>query len=113
MTPRHIGSAVGIWIAAFTIATSATLPADEKDPAVLTFSNTDGQVQTVNVRGALEMDNPFFQDLGTNGRRCVTWHQPSSAWTITPANVQERSGATTGSGPICANSDRAKCEGAG
>jgi len=112
MAPRHIGFAIGIWIAAFTIAASTTLPADEKDPAVLTFSNMDGQVQTVNVRGALEMDNPFFQDLGTNGRRCVTCHQPSNAWTITPANVQERFAATNGTDPIFANNDGANCEGA-
>src|SRR5262245_59430307 len=26
--------------------------------------------------------NPFFQDLGTNGRTCFTCHQPQNGWTI-------------------------------
>ena len=26
--------------------------------------------------------NPFFQDLGTNGRTCFTCHQPQNGWTV-------------------------------
>src|SRR5262249_22017310 len=54
----------------------------------------------------------FFQDLGTNGRRCVSCHQPDSAWTITPENVQHRFLATRGTDPIFSNNDGSNCEGA-
>jgi hypothetical protein len=71
-----------------------------------------GQVRTLNVNGALDLDNPFFQDLGTNGRTCVTCHQPQAAWTITPANVQERFQGSHGTDPIFTNNDGSNCEGA-
>src|SRR5581483_11646443 len=61
--------------------------------------------------GPLDLDNPFFQDLGTNGRRCVTCHQPDSAWTITPGNVQARFIRTRGTDPIFRNNDGSNCEG--
>ena len=46
------------------------------------------------------MTGPFFQDLGTNGRRCVSCHQPAEGWTVTPAGVQARFEATQGLDPI-------------
>src|SRR5215468_4009436 len=64
--------------------------AAETDPGILDFDDGTGELRTVDVNGPLDLDNPFFQDLGTNGRRCVTCHQPAAAWTITPANVQAR-----------------------
>src|SRR5215218_5174160 len=58
------------------------------DPRLLGSANLAGQLRTFNVNGELDLDNPFFQDLGTNGRRCVTCHQPREAWSITPEGVQ-------------------------
>src|SRR6516164_2271605 len=72
-------------------------------PEMLDAQDRSGQVRTLNVNGALDLDNPFFQDLGTNGRRCVTCHQPDAAWTITPANVQERFQESHGTDPIFTN----------
>ena len=60
------------------------------DPETIESQDPSGQLRTLNVNGTFDLDNPFFQDLGTNGRRCVTCHQPGAAWSITPANVQER-----------------------
>jgi cytochrome c peroxidase len=71
-----------------------------------------GQLRTMSPGGPLDLDNPFFQDLGTNGRRCVTCHQPDAAWTITPADVQERFRASRGADPIFTNNDGSNCEGA-
>jgi cytochrome c peroxidase len=85
--------------------------ADERDPNLLAFDNEAGQARTFNVKGAIDLDNPFFQDLGTNGRRCVSCHQPENAWTITPANVQSRFDATEGADPIFRNNDGSNCEG--
>ncbi len=43
-------------------------------------------VSTVN--NGIDLTNDYFQDLGTNGRRCVTCHLPTASWTITPPQVQ-------------------------
>jgi cytochrome c peroxidase len=48
----------------------------------------------------LDSSNPFFQSLGTNGRSCSSCHVASSAWTITPVEVQQRFAATKGLDPI-------------
>ena len=86
------------------IASRAATAAD-RDPNLLAFENAGGQLRTFNVGGALDLYNPFFQDLGTKGRRCVTCHQPDNAWTITPANVQARFAASQGTDPIFHNND--------
>ena len=86
--------------------------AGETDPNLLAFNNSAGQMRTFNMAGALDLQNPFFQDLGTNGRRCVTCHQAENAWTITPANVQARFAASNGTDPIFRNNDGSNCEGA-
>jgi cytochrome c peroxidase len=82
------------------------------DPNVLDFQDSGGQVRTLDVNGPLDLANPFFQDLGTNGRRCVTCHQPSAGWTITPPNVQQRFEESRGTDPIFTNNDGSNCEGA-
>jgi hypothetical protein len=90
---------------------SRAATAADKDPNLLAFENASGQLRTFNVGGALDLDNPFFRDLGTNGRACVTCHQPDNAWTITPANVQARFAASLGTDPIFHNNDGSNCEG--
>ncbi len=42
----------------------------------------------------------------------MTCHQPQAAWTITPANVQERFRESHGADPIFTNNDGSNCEGA-
>ena len=43
---------------------------------------------------------PNASGLGTNGRACVSCHQPQAGWTITPENVQLRFDLTRGTDPI-------------
>lgn len=43
--------------------------ADEHVPNLLAFDNEAGQARTFNVNGAIDLNNPFFQDLGTNASR--------------------------------------------
>ena len=65
------------------------------------FPNATGATRVVSVNGAaIDENNPFFQDLGANGRRCVTCHQPSAAMTITPAQVQQVFNASNGLDPL-------------
>lgn len=84
--------------------------ATEKDPNMESFVNADGQLRTLNINGAIDRSNPFFQDLGANGRRCVTCHEPDNAWTITPELVQARFAVSHGDDPLFRNNDGSNCE---
>ncbi len=94
------------------LATGSRAAADNIEPGTLASADSTGQLRTYNVNGAFDLENPFFQDLGTNGRRCVTCHEPVSAWTVTPASLQARFIASTGTDPIFRNNDGSNCEGA-
>jgi hypothetical protein len=76
------------------------------------FSNPDGVHRTVTTTGTLDADNPFFQDLGTNGRSCVTCHRPAQGWSITPPELQDRFDATGGLDPVFRTNDGSNCPGA-
>jgi cytochrome c peroxidase len=71
-----------------------------------------GEFRTFSTAGTIDTSNPFFQDLGANGRRCVTCHQPDDGWTITPAHVRRRFDATDGNDPIFRTNDGSVCAGA-
>jgi cytochrome c peroxidase len=53
--------------------------------------------------------NPFFQNLGTNGRTCFTCHQPQTGWTVGAAEVRARFNASHGTDPIFRLVDGATC----
>src|SRR5678816_1224636 len=55
-----------------------------------------GVFTTVSSRGYVDLENEFFQDLGVNGRRCVSCHVPTNGWTITPKQLQETFEETDG-----------------
>ncbi len=79
-------------------------------PGFAIFPDPSGFFGTVNQSGpTVESTNPFFQDLGTNGRSCVTCHQPSDAFTITPPHIRARFNATQGSDPLFRPVDGANC----
>jgi hypothetical protein len=78
-------------------------------PNMKSFRDSSGEFATFNTAGDIDTSNPFFQDLGTNGRRCVTCHQPNDAWTITPKHVRERFEATDGRDPIFRTNDGSGC----
>jgi cytochrome c peroxidase len=101
------GAAIGMTF------TSPPAVADEPDRAALIFDDPTGRITTLSVNGAVvDPTNPFFEDLGTNGRRCSTCHRPEDAMTVTPAHLQERFAATRGTDPIFRPNDGSNCEGA-
>jgi hypothetical protein len=66
------------------------------------MSNPTGTHRTI-VSGssaAVDTSNPFFQNLGTNGRTCNSCHQASAGWTITPPQIQAVFDATQGTDPL-------------
>ena len=84
----------------------------EPRPGELSFSNPAGIHRTVTTQGSLDLDNPFFADLGTNGRSCFSCHRPAQAWSITPAELRERFDRTSGHDPVFRTNDGSNCEGA-
>lgn len=115
MTARGRQSAiVAAVVAAGTVAGLAGRASAEKtvhDEAV--FANGSGVQRTISMTGSpTDTSNPFFQDLGTNGRTCVTCHQPGEAWTITADGVRARFNASDGLDPIFRTNDGSNCEGA-
>ncbi|HEX3763444.1 MAG TPA: hypothetical protein VHW23_32335 [Kofleriaceae bacterium] len=55
-----------------------------------------GVFTTISKHGFIDLNNEFFQDLGTNGRRCVSCHVPTSGWTVTPRQLEVVFDATDG-----------------
>lgn len=100
--------AAGILLLAAGIAARA----DEKSPNLEGFANDFGQSRTFNTNGAIDTANPFFQDLGANGRRCVTCHEAHAGWSITPEHAEDRFVRTGGNDPLFRNNDGSNCEGA-
>src|SRR5712671_3906644 len=79
-------------------------------PRFQEFSDPEGRFANFNAAGPTDTSkNAFFQDLGSNGRRCVTCHQASDAWSITPPHIQARFKATQGTDPIFRPVDGANC----
>lgn len=74
------------------------------------FSDPEGRFENFNSGGPTDTaKNAFFQELGTNGRRCVTCHQPGDAWSVTPAHIHARFEATHGTDPIFRTNDGSGC----
>jgi cytochrome c peroxidase len=63
--------------------------------------NPSGTLRTITLDGGnLDLTNPFFQNLGANGRSCASCHVASTGWTISPAEVQDRFFTSLGLDPI-------------
>ncbi len=95
-------------VAAFLGFTMAVL-AGTFDPNLQDFPDPTGAVRTVSTTGSVDTTNPFFQSLGTNGRACISCHQPGDAWTVTPKHIRERFEASDGQDPIFRPVDGANC----
>jgi len=90
-------------LASFAFTARGTLP----NPIV--SSDGSGTLSTYSTTGPIDVSNPFFQSLGTNGRTCNSCHVSTTAWTISPAEVQARFKSTNGTDPIFRTNDGANC----
>ncbi len=82
-------------------STKLTNPLDTNDPS--------GTLSTFSTAGGIDLANPFFQNLGTNGRSCGTCHVASDAMTVTPPDLQARFNSSNGTDPIFRPVDGANC----
>lgn len=92
--PIRVILTVALTLTLVGVAIAATLP------STLGGSNPTGSHTTLLTGGPWTDDNPFFQRLGTNGRSCITCHEPAAGWTLTPSRVQSRFNSTNGLEPL-------------
>ncbi|WP_218000380.1 hypothetical protein [Sphingomonas soli] len=79
-------------------------------PSLALYDNPHGQIGILNEDGAVQTKgHPFFTPLGTNGRACVTCHQPNDAMSISVETVQRRWKETGGKDPLFAPIDGSNC----
>ncbi len=95
-------------------AITAAPPTLQSAPTVVPVlglaADPSGTAGTVNTGGpTATAANAFFQSLGTNGRSCVTCHDPQTGWTVTPAGIQARFQASAGTDPLFRLVDGATC----
>src|SRR5271168_893217 len=83
----------------------AVVPENEFDPdaaGCIEAFQPDGPTTTAT--------NAFFQSLGTNGRSCITCHQPPSGMSVSVQNINDRLHAPNGQhDPIFAPVDGSDC----
>jgi len=83
---------------------------DRPVPAMIEYPNALGRSGIVNTSGTIVTDgHPFFEALGTNGRGCVTCHQPSDAMSLSRTSIRARWLATDGHDPLFAAVDGMNC----
>jgi hypothetical protein len=79
-------------------------------PASISFDNADGKLEILNTSGPIDTKgHPFFTPLGTNGRACVTCHQPSDGMSLSVESIVARWRATKGKDSLFAAFDGSNC----
>jgi cytochrome c peroxidase len=97
------------WLMVAGIFGIATVASAAIIPNLFPFLDPTGVVSTYNVNGPIDENNPFFQNLGTNGRTCATCHVAGNAFGLSVPNVRERFRETRGLDPLFSPNDGANC----
>ena len=98
----------GLWLALAGVISAQ--PDPSFIPNLAGFRNPAGTLRTFNQNGDIDLTNPFFQSLGTNGRSCATCHQPGDAMSISADHVQARFESSDGLDPLFAANDGSNCD---
>ena len=107
ITKRMIAS--GIAMVGFLLASEDAVA--QTLPNLFPLPNGSGFLETYNTTGqAIDLSGPFFQSLGTNGRRCASCHLPTEGWSISAAEVKVRFDLTLGLDPIFRTNDGSNCD---
>jgi hypothetical protein len=79
-------------------------------PAVNIYRNAHGMTTTLNTAGiTATQGHPFFTPLGSNGRACITCHQPSDSMSLSVETIRLRWRNTQGKDPLFAAIDGSNC----
>jgi cytochrome c peroxidase len=73
------------------------------------MSDPSGMVATYSTGGALDLHNPFFQSLGTNGRSCASCHIIGNAMGLSADFVRTLFATSAGTDPLFSSVDGANC----
>src|SRR5579863_10297966 len=74
------------------------------------YNNPEGSLSVLNQHGMVRTQgHAFFEALGTNGRVCITCHQPSNGMSISTITLAERWKQTSGKDAIFAAFDGSNC----
>ena len=100
-------SRIAVTIVAALITGGVVAPFAYGGDTTVETKNEFGVSRTIHVGGfpVNAEGNEFFLDLGVNGRRCVTCHQPDNNMSVTPASLQQRFRDTGGTDPIFRTND--------
>src|SRR5512134_2872387 len=111
LTVRCALAALAGWLASVAAAGEWWAPGDGRPlPAEALYPNAAGALGILNTAGTIDTrDHPFFAPLGTNGRGCVTCHQPADSMALAVATIRERWDATGGADPLFAAVDGRNC----
>jgi cytochrome c peroxidase len=79
-------------------------------PARATYSDPSGIVTVISTAGETNTSgHAFFTAIGSNGRACVTCHQPLDGMSVSVPTIQARWQATQGKDPLFAAFDGSNC----
>lgn len=74
------------------------------------YDNPTGLLRIANPNGSFRTGgHPFFVPLGTNGRACITCHQPANAMSLSRETIRKRWLDTNGKDPLFAAIDGSNC----
>ncbi|MCP5345324.1 MAG: hypothetical protein H7A04_00450 [Pseudomonadales bacterium] len=83
---------------------------DEVLPREKAYPNSQGMLGVINDDAPVVTDgHAFFEAIGSNGRACVTCHQPADGMSLSVATIQERWQVTAGNDPLFAAVDGSNC----
>jgi hypothetical protein len=83
---------------------------DRSFPARLDYENGLGVVSTINIAGATPtLGHPFFTALGTNGRACMSCHQPADGMSLSTKTLNALWSAEGTRAPVFAAVDGSNC----
>jgi hypothetical protein len=79
-------------------------------PMFAQFQDATGDLTVLNMDGPIATrDHPFFESVGSNGRACITCHQPSSAMGLAVERIRQQYEDSRGKDPVFAAIDGANC----
>ena len=78
-------------------------------PLELRYPNAHGQIGVVSRMPVETKGHPFFEPMGTNGRACITCHQPANSMSLSVDTVQRRWKDAGSKDPLFAMVDGANC----
>src|SRR4051794_14802124 len=79
-------------------------------PRAEQYDDPTGELTVLNVDGVIHPEgHPFFEILGTNGRACITCHQPANAMSLSTVSLNERWSESGGKDAVFAAIDGSNC----